>query len=58
MSDSTSDEADWTPSDEHPQDLKGCFLFAFRTTGCILWLYIVMFIAIVSAAIVSLIFYR
>lgn len=44
--------------DEHPQDLKGCFTFAFRATGCILWLYITMFIAIALAAIVSLLFFR
>jgi len=44
--------------DEHPQDLKGCFLFFFRATGCILWLYITMFLAIAIAAIISLFFYR
>lgn len=49
-----SDDSD----DEHPQDLKGCFYFAFRLTGCMLWLYITMFVAIILAAIVSLFFYR
>lgn len=44
--------------DEHPQDLKGCLQFFFRATGCMLWLYITMFLAIFIAAIVSLIFYR
>lgn len=44
--------------DEHPQDLKGCLYFAFRMTGCMLWLYITMFVAIILAAIVSLVFYR
>lgn len=44
--------------DEHPHDLKGCLHFAFRATGCILWLYITMFLAIVIAAIISLFFYR
>jgi hypothetical protein len=47
-----------TNDDEHPQDLKGCFFFFFRATGCFLWLYITMFFAIVCAAILSLIFYR
>jgi hypothetical protein len=40
--------------DHHPQDLKGCFLFAFRTSGCIMWLTITMFFAIICAAIISL----
>ena len=44
--------------DQHPQDLKGCFAFAFRCTGCILWLYITMFFAIIAAAFLSLLFYR
>jgi len=43
---------------EHPQDLKGCLFFFFRATGCILWLYITMFLAIAIAAIISLFFYR
>ena len=52
------EQDDWTPTDEHPQDLRGCFFFAFRATGCILWLYITMFFAIICAAVLSLIFYR
>jgi hypothetical protein len=53
-----TNEDNWTPNDEHPQDLRGCFSFAFRSTGCFLWLYIVMFIAIICAAVLSLLFYR
>lgn len=44
--------------DEHPQDLKGCFTAAFRLAGCMAWLYITMFIAIVLVAILSLLFFR
>ena len=44
--------------DQHPHDLKGCFFFAFRASGCIAWLTITMFFAIICAAILSLIFYR
>lgn len=54
----TDEQSDASSADEHPQDLKGCFFFAFRATGCILWLYITMFIAIACAAILSLLFYR
>jgi hypothetical protein len=44
--------------DQHPQDLKGCLFFAFRFSGCLLYLYITMFIAIIAAAVLSLIFFR
>jgi hypothetical protein len=44
--------------DQHPWNLKGCFAFFFRATGCFLWLYITMFLAIISAAILSLLFFR
>ena len=62
MSDSSSTETNTEDEgpyqDEHPQDLKGCFLFFFRFTGCFLYLYITMFLAIIIAAILSLVFYR
>lgn len=41
-----------------PQDLVGCFTYMFRFSGCFLILYIIMFFAIFSAAIISLFFYR
>jgi hypothetical protein len=41
-----------------PQDLKGCFSYAFRFTGCFSILYIIMFAAIFAAAIISLLFFR
>ena len=44
--------------DQHPQDLRGCFFFFFRATGCFLWLYITMFFAVIAAAILSLLFYH
>ena len=52
--------ADWEPSGpiDAPQDFKGCFVTMFRCGGCMAILYIFMFIAIVSAAILSLLFFR
>ena len=41
-----------------PQDLKGCFSYAFRFTGCFSILYIIMFAAIFCAAVISLLFFR
>lgn len=41
-----------------PQDLKGCFAYFFRFTGCFSILYIIMFTAILLAAILSLLFFR
>ena len=55
---SDDDPIDDPEHNEHPQDLKGCLTFFFRATGCMLWLQITMFIAIVIAAILSLLFYR
>lgn len=43
---------------DHPQDLKGCFSYAFRLTGCFLSIYIIMFVAIIAAALISLFFFR
>ena len=52
--------ADWEPSGpiDAPQDIKGCLVTIFRCSGCMAILYIVMFIAIVSAALLSLLFFR
>lgn len=43
---------------DSPQDLKGCFNYIFRFSGCFAILYIIMFFAIFAAAIISLFFYR
>ena len=43
---------------DSPQDLRGCFNYVFRFTGCFLILYIIMFAAIIAAAILSLFFFR
>lgn len=43
---------------DNPQDLKGCFSYAFRFTGCFLSIYIIMFVAIVAVALISLFFFR
>lgn len=54
-----SDSDDVVPvDDQHAQDLRGCFYFFFRATGCFLWLYITMFFAIIAAAVISLLFFR
>ena len=44
--------------DQHPHDLKGCFTYFLRFSGCFLYLYITMFLAIIAAAILSLVFFR
>ena len=43
---------------DSPQDLRGCFVYIFRFTGCFLILYIIMFLAIIAAAALSLLFFR
>ena len=43
---------------DHPQDRLGCFTYLFRFSGCFLILYIIMFFAIIAAALLSLLFYR
>ena len=43
---------------DSPQDLMGCFGYAFRLSGCILSIYIIMFLAVVAAALISLFFFR
>ena len=41
-----------------PQDLHGCFVSMFRCGGCMAILYIFMFIAIIIAAGLSLLFFH
>ena len=41
-----------------PQDLTGCFVSIFRCGGCMAILYIFMFIAIIMAEGLSLLFFR
>jgi hypothetical protein len=43
---------------DSPQDLLGCFHYFFRLSGCFLSIYIIMFMAIIIAAILSLFFFR
>lgn len=43
---------------DSPQDLTGCATYLFRFSGCFLILYIIMFGAILCAAIISLFFFR
>jgi hypothetical protein len=45
-------------ADQNPQDLTGCFFSFLRLTGCFLYLYITMFLAILAAALISLLFFR
>ena len=43
---------------DSPQDRWGCFSYLFRFSGCFLILYIIMFAAIIAAALLSLFFFR
>jgi hypothetical protein len=44
--------------DEHPQDPRGCFVLMLRTGCGMASLWIIMFMAIVFVALVSLFFFR
>lgn len=56
----TGSELDPEPSGpiDAPQDLTGCLVSIFRCGGCMAILYIIMFFAIISAAVLSLLFFR
>jgi hypothetical protein len=41
-----------------PHDLRGCLASVFRCGGCMAILYIIMFIAVILAALLSLLFFR
>lgn len=43
---------------DSPQDKMGCARYLFRFSGCFLILYIIMFTAIICAAIISLFFFH
>jgi hypothetical protein len=43
---------------DSPQDLRGCFAYILRLTGCFLSIYIIMFLAVLAAALISLFFFR
>jgi hypothetical protein len=43
---------------EDPRDLGGCLLFFFRFTGCFTSLWIIMILAIIAVAFLSLLFWR
>ena len=43
---------------DSPQDRLGCATYLFRFSGCFLILYIIMFAAIISAAIIGVLFFR
>ena len=51
---------DWEPSGpiDAPQDVRGCLTSIFRCGGCMAILYIIMFSAVILAALLSLIFFR
>jgi hypothetical protein len=42
---------------EHPMDLPGCFWSLLRTAGCLSFLYVVMFLAIVIVGLLAILFY-
>ncbi|HEX6559698.1 MAG TPA: hypothetical protein VF021_09555 [Longimicrobiales bacterium] len=43
---------------DSPQDRLGCASYLFRFSGCFLILYIIMFAAIIMAAIIGALFFR
>ena len=43
---------------EDPRDLGGCLLFLVRFTGCSTMLWIIMTIAVIAVALLSLFFWR
>ena len=55
---SADDAPQLTGPVDAPQDLGGCLHTMVRCGGCMAILYIFMFIAVVLAAIVSLLFFR
>ena len=46
------------PDFEDPRDLRGCLVFFARFTGCTTILWIIMTLAIILVAILSLLFFR
>ena len=55
---SADDAPELTGPIDAPQDLRGCVSTMLRCGGCMSILYIIMFIAVILAAIVSLLFFR
>jgi hypothetical protein len=53
-----ADDGEPTGPIDAPQDLRGCVMTIFRCGGCMAILYIIMFVAIAAAAILSLFFFR
>ena len=53
-----TDEQDPAGPIDAPQDRLGCASYLFRFSGCFLILYIIMFAAVISAALISLLFFR
>lgn len=43
---------------DHPQDRLGCASYLFRFSGCFLILYLIMFTAIICAAIIGFLFFQ
>ncbi len=62
MKDDVSSSADPAPEltgpIDAPQDVLGCLHTVVRCGGCMSILYIIMFIAIILAALSSLVFFR
>jgi hypothetical protein len=54
---STEDRQGAGPLDA-PHDLRGCLASVVRCGGCMAILYIIMFIAVILAAVLSLLFFR
>lgn len=52
------DELDPAGPIDAPQDRLGCFTYLFRFSGCFLITYIIMFVAIICAALFGFFFWH
>ncbi len=55
---SSDEPAELTGPIDAPQDVRGCLTSVVRCGGCMSILYIIMFFAIISAALLSLLFFN
>jgi hypothetical protein len=51
-------QQEWSPRDEHPQDVGGCLLAAGRLGCGMMSLQLVMFITMVLIGLLSFLFFR
>jgi hypothetical protein len=49
---------EWSPKDEHPQDLAGCFIAAGRVGCGMVSLQLIMLLTMIFIAVLSFLFFR